>query len=163
MDPVRFTGAEILEMALRIEENGFKFYTDACKTAKTTRLKELFRHLADEETNHVKSFSGLVKLSGDTSTSPIDINESDAPLYLRALADTEVFTSPNQGAKFGKNIENEKDALNFAIQMEKDSLLFYYELAGIIREKDRAILNSIIEQEKEHVLKLSTLKAELFK
>ncbi|MDP2689031.1 MAG: hypothetical protein Q8P48_02850, partial [Deltaproteobacteria bacterium] len=27
MDPVHFTGKEILDMAVRIEENGLKFYT----------------------------------------------------------------------------------------------------------------------------------------
>lgn len=163
MDPVHFTGKEILEMALRIEENGFKFYTDASKAAKTTRVKDLFRHLADEETSHIKVFSGFAKLAGNAPSGPIDPDETDAPLYLKALADTEVFTKPDEGKKLAGKIGGEKDVLNFAIQMEKDSLLFYYEMSAMIREKDRAVLDNIITQEKEHLLKLSELRAELFK
>ena len=39
MDPVHFSGREILEMALRIEENGERFYADAARASRSDRLR----------------------------------------------------------------------------------------------------------------------------
>lgn len=162
MDPVHFTGREILEMALRIEENGLRYYTDAGRAAKTRKLKDLFTKLAEEEGAHIKIFTGLKKLAPDDAGEELDPYSSEAPLYLRALADTEVFTKPEEGKKLAARARDEKDALTFAIEREKDSILFYYELKNMIREKDRSVIDNLIEQEKGHYTKLTALQKELF-
>ncbi|MBI5560973.1 MAG: rubrerythrin, partial [Deltaproteobacteria bacterium] len=56
MDPVYFSGSEIIEMAVRIEENGGRFYTDASEATKDSKLKKLFQYLAGEEKKHLKYF-----------------------------------------------------------------------------------------------------------
>ena len=163
MDPVNFTGREILEMALRIEENGMRFYSDASKASKNKDVKELFRRLAEEEAHHIKVFTEMKKLMpGDTVAEGFDPYITEASLYLRAIADTEVFTEPGKGAGFAKEVGDEKEVLNLAIDMEKDSILFYYEFLKIVRDKDRAILDALIEQEKSHLSKLSSLRERLF-
>lgn len=163
MDPVHFTGKEILEIAVRIEENGLRFYTDAGTASKTTRTKELFRQLAEEERNHIRVFTDFKKLIKETAPDgPFDPDEADAPLYLRALADAEVMR-PGEGGKTAERLSSERAVFDFAIQMEKDSLLFYYEMSRMIREKDKAVVDNLIEQEKSHLTRLSTLRDELFK
>lgn len=163
MDPVHFSGKEVLTMAVRIEENGMRFYTDAAKAAKSTSLKELFKVLAEEESHHIKVFSELKRLvADDTVNEGFDPELSEASMYLKSIADTEVFTKPDKGKEFANNVRDEKEALKVAIDMEKDSLLFYYELQRLIRARDKAVIESLIGQEKEHVRKLTEAQASLY-
>lgn len=161
MDPVHFTGKEILDMAVRIEENGMRFYSDAAKGAKSKDLKELFKALSEDEATHIKIFLELKKLLADTAEG-FDPYLEDAQNYLRTMADSEVFTNPEAGKETARALKSEEEAIKLAIGMEKDSLLFYYELERMIREKDRQVVESIIEQEKEHVRRLTALHANLF-
>ncbi len=165
MDPVHFTGKEVLEMAVRIEENGLKFYTDAGKASKDRSVKDLFKTLAEEEGRHIKVFLDLGKLLGEDerASAGFDAYLEEASQYLKALADTEVFTKPEGGKKLAKAVHGERDVLNTAIGMEKDSLLFYYEILKMIREKDRAVVESLIEQEKEHLRMLTEVLSGLGK
>lgn len=162
MDPVHFTGREVLEMAVKIEENGIHFYTDAGKASKNRKIKDLFKTLAEEETKHAKVFADLKKYaSEDTVAEGFDPYIAEASLYLKALADSEVFTRADEGSRLAKKIKGEKDVVQFAIDMEKDSILFYYELDRMIRQKDKEVISRLIDQEKEHLKKLSTLLAEI--
>jgi len=163
MDPVHFSGKEVLTMAVRIEENGMRFYTDASKAAKSESLKELFKVLAEEEAHHIKVFSDLKKLvAEDTVNEGFDPQLSEASLYLKSIADTEVFTKADKGKEVAKQMHDEKEALKMAIDMEKDSLLFYYEMQRLIRASDKAVIESLIEQEKEHVRKLTEAQTSLY-
>ena len=163
MDPVNFTGREILEMALRIEENGMKFYGDASKASKNEKVKKIFRNLAEEEAKHIKIFTDMKKLMPEeTVAEGFDPYITEASLYLRAIADTEVFASYEEGAKFAEEVGGEKEVLDYAIGMEKDSILFYYEFLKIVRDRDREVLDGLIDQEKSHLSRLSSLREELF-
>jgi rubrerythrin len=163
MDPVHFSGSEVIAMAIRIEENGLKFYSDAAKATKIPRLQELFKFLAQEETRHVSAFSEIKdSIPEDAVAEGFDPYIAEATLYLKAMADTEVFTHPNEGKLLANKIFDEEGALDLAIDMEKDSLLFYYEMRNMIREKDVHVIDSLIEQEKEHLKKLTAHKEELF-
>lgn len=163
MDPVHFTGREVLEMAVKIEENGLRFYTDAGKASKNKKIKDLFKTLADEEGRHVKVFADMRKYaSEDTVAEGFDPYMAEASLYLKALADSEVFTRADEGRRFAEKVKEEKEVLQFAIDMEKDAILFYYEIDKMIRQKDKEVLSRLIDQEKEHLKRLSVLLAELY-
>ena len=163
MDPVHFSGSEVIRMAIRIEENGLKFYSDASKAAKIPRLKELFKTLAQEETRHINAFAEIKNsIPDDAVAEGFDPYITEATLYLKAIADTEVFTHPEEGKLIADEIFDEEAALNLAIDMEKDSLLFYYEMQNMVRDKDAGVIQQLIEQEKEHLTKLTAHKEELF-
>lgn len=161
MDPVHFSGKEVLDMAVRIEENGLKFYTDAAKASRSTELKSLFKTLADEENQHIKVFTGFKKMAAEGAPEGYDPYTEDAALYLDALADSEVFKNPDKGAQLASKVRDENEALETAIGMEKDSILFYYELLNMIRDKDRKIMDNLIDQEKSHLRKLTELQKKL--
>jgi rubrerythrin len=48
-----------------------------------------------------------------------------------------------------------------AIGLEKDSIIFYNEMARFVRETDRMIVSDIINDERRHVAKLWELKTKL--
>ncbi|MEK7313793.1 MAG: ferritin family protein, partial [Deltaproteobacteria bacterium] len=59
MDPIRFSAEEVLDMAIRIEENGERFYSDAARMSKKDNVRELLNSLAQEEFKHKKYFMEL--------------------------------------------------------------------------------------------------------
>ena len=162
MNPVYFSGAEVIDMAVKIEENGYAYYSQAVKAAKTKELKALFKTLANEEHEHIKVFAGFRKLLRQENAPGFTAYNEEAAGYLSALADTRVFTFVGEGARLAKAIKSEKQAVNTAIGMEKDSLLFYYELGGMMRGRDRLILENLIEQEKAHLRKLTALLMDVY-
>jgi len=159
MSSVKFTGSEVIEMALKIEENGMKFYTDAFKVSKDEKVKALFKRLAIEEAHHIKTFSAMKDMVKDEYVSEgFDPYITEASEYLRQMADSEVFKNPRDGVLFAGAIANPAEVLDFAIGMEKDSIVFYREYEKVIVEKDKAVLAALIEQEEEHLELLTELK-----
>lgn len=161
MSSVKFTGSEVIEMALKIEENGMKFYTDAFKAAKDETTKALFKRLAIEEGHHIKIFTDMKELVKDEYVSEgFDPYITEASEYLRSMADSEVFTNPGEGGKFAGEISNPAQVLDHAISMEKESLVFYGEYEKVIVQKDKPVLTALIEQEKTHLQTLIDLRKE---
>jgi rubrerythrin len=163
MDPVHFTGREIVEMAIRIEENGMRFYADAAKATKIDRLKELFKALSEEEARHINLFTELKQeVASDSPAEGFDPYVAEATQYLKAMANTEVFKKPDEGEKLAGEVFDEKNALDIAIDREKDSIIFYYEMQKMIREKDSHVVENLIDQEKDHLKRLTEYMEELF-
>ncbi|MBI5237324.1 MAG: hypothetical protein HY887_02750 [Deltaproteobacteria bacterium] len=62
MDPVHFTGAEVIEMAVKIEENGMRFYTDASKALSTA--SENIRSLSCNNSSVLSRYSIFLIIGG---------------------------------------------------------------------------------------------------
>ena len=159
MDIIHFSAKEVLEMAIRIEENGVEFYTRAGNATKSERLKELFTFLAKEEKKHIACFEDMDKrVESDDLPGNIDPYLEEESLYLKALANSRVFTNAHEGKRLANEVHAEQDVLQTAINMEKDSILFYYELHNAVRDKDKTTLKNLIQQEKDHLRKLTELQ-----
>jgi rubrerythrin len=159
MDPVHFSSKEILEMAVRIEENGLGFYKAASASTESQQIKELFDYFIIEEVKHVELFEALKEAITDGV--PSDYNDpylAEESLYINALADSSIFTEGDDGIKLAKSIKGDDEAIDFAIQIEKDSILFYLELINMVRDDDRATVKTILSEERKHIAKLTELK-----
>ena len=53
------------------------------------------------------------------------------------------------------------EAINIGLEAEKNSILFYSVMRDLVPERDREVVDRIIEQEKKHLVHLSHLKAKL--
>jgi rubrerythrin len=162
MDPVHFSSKEILEMAVRIEENGLGFYKAASASTESTKIKELFDYLIIEEVKHVELFEALK--DAITEGVPSDYNDpylEEESLYLNALADSSIFMKGDEGVKKARSITSDDEAIDFAIQMEKDSILFYLELINMVRDDDRPTVKEILSEERKHISKLTELKVSM--
>jgi rubrerythrin len=164
MDPVHFSAEEILDMAIRIEANGERFYTDAAAMSKNKEIKELFTFLSIEESKHTAYFTKLRELvTEDNPKGGFDPYIEEAGRYIQALSDSKVFTGPPEGTDIAAIYADEKLALDYAINAEKESLLLYYEMLKAVRGKDEEMLGEIIAEEKDHLLKLTELKKTISK
>lgn len=150
-----FEPGEVFQFAIRIEENGEKFYRQMVQKFDETKVKELFSYLADEEVKHKKTYEDMV--SKIEKYEPFETFPGEYFAYLRAYADKIIFTQK----EFDEEIANIKDinaALDYAINAELDSILYYQEIKNLVSENQRSTIDKIIEEERRHFVKLSEIK-----
>ena len=121
-----FNAVEIFEVAIQIEENGRMFYEKAGELVENSDIKDLFKDLAGQEQEHKNSFVSMKSQLPDSAKKPVawdPDNETEA--YLKMMADINIFKADvNVEEKLGQ-VKDVKDALRFAIDFEKESILFY--------------------------------------
>ena len=155
-----FSMREVIEMAIATERSGQAFYQNASKLARESTLKELFRYLADEEEKHLKTFQDFYNtLKEKAEVTPY--NWEEAKLYLEALVDSKFFASPEKAINLAKEAKDELEVIYAAIDFEKDTLLFFYQILEMIKSQKQELVKKIIEQEKKHIQRLSAMKSKL--
>jgi len=156
-----FSSDEIVQMGIRIEENGRDFYNTLEKSARSEEVKVIFHFLGEEEERHIRVFQGL--LSEVENYEPKEAYPDEYFDYLTALSRDYIFTKEKTGKRIAETIENDLDAVALGIDFEKDSILFYHEMKNLVWAKGRDIIDRLIEEERRHLQKLWELKAELDK
>jgi len=155
--PRLFEAREIVGLAIRIEENGEEFYTRLANATKNLQVKETFEFLAGEERKHRNLFREIQQRIGEFK--PIYESYPGEYLnYVKALAEENIFTKERYGQLLANQLKTNTAALDTAIGLEKDSILFYDEIKNFIPESEHETINEIIRQEKEHMRKLSEIK-----
>ena len=86
-----FAASDIVEVAIRIEENGVNFYKFAEQIAKKEDEKKLFAGLAQAEVAHKKTFEKI--FAGMEKSNPPESYEGEFGAYLRSYVDNNlIFT-----------------------------------------------------------------------
>ncbi|MBA4419331.1 MAG: hypothetical protein C0392_15725 [Syntrophus sp. (in: bacteria)] len=150
-----FTASDVLQFAIRLEENGESFYRQAALKADDTNVCSLFNRFADEEVHHKKIFEDF--LSRVTSFYPPETYPGEYLAYLRDYMDGRIVFSREMGYELS-GIQGTAAALDFAIQREMDSILYYQELKAFVPGKDYGTLDAIIAEERKHFSVLSEAK-----
>ena len=154
-----FDASDIVEAAVRIEENGANFYRYAVQLATGEEIKALFELLAVQEVKHQETFAKI--LAGMDRIPPLAGYDGEYAAYLHGYVDNRlVFTAKAFAAEMA-NLRDEASALDFAIQRELDSIHYYREMRELLPADRRDAIEQIIEEEKEHFVRLSNLKKRL--
>lgn len=159
MVDVPFSGQEVLKLAIQIEKNGKDFYENLAQETRNEDISSTFNYLVKEEIKHKERFQEMLhhaKRKGEDLSAQIFVNLEDE--YLKSFADSKIFASANKHIKRAQEAADEKELLNVAISIELDSILFYYEMEKVIRKGDKKIVQEVIEEEKNHVRELMSLK-----
>jgi rubrerythrin len=150
-----FTASDVLQFAIRLEENGESFYRQAAVRADDKKVQGLFNHLADEEIKHKLIFEDF--LSRIKSFDPPESYPGEYLAYLRDYMDGRIVFSKDMDYEL-LGIQGTVAALDFAIQREMDSILYYQELKAFVPTKDYGTLDTIIAEERKHFSILSEAK-----
>ena len=157
---VEFSRNEVIEMALQIEKRGLSFFEAMQKSASNENVEKVFGFLAAEEREHIATFEGL-RNSKDRLQLQGPYNWQEVGEYFGTLMDNMVFPEIEEGDELAKEIQDEFTAIQVAISIEKDNILFFREISDLVGEGDKTLLGELIEQEKGHIRKLMDLKKEL--
>lgn len=151
-----FEARDIMEIAMRIEENGANFYRFAVQLARDEETKKLFEHLAQEEEKHKSIFKNM--LSGLERRDPPESYPGEYGAYLRNYADNNIIFTKEVMDKELAGIKDTSSALDFAIRRELDSILYYQEIKGFVAEKNHETIDQVINEERKHFKILSEQK-----
>jgi len=151
-----FTASDIVEFAIRIEENGANFYRFAVQIARDEDTKNLFEKLADAELHHKKTFERI--LGAMDKTAPPEGYAGEYAAYLHNYVDNAIIFKKEVLDQGLTKVKDSLSALDFALQREMDSILYYHEIKGLVPAHEHGTIDKIIEEERRHVDMLSAMK-----
>lgn len=152
-----YQGSDIFQFAIRMEENGEKFYNYAASIAKDPKVYGIFTKLASEEVKHRKLFADM--FSKIDTIMPKESYPGEYMAYLQGSIDGKVFSMA--ASKELSDIKDVIAALDFAIARELDSVLYYSEMKKYVTATAQSLLDQVIDEERKHVVILSEIKKSL--
>jgi rubrerythrin len=154
---IHFNADEVLEVAVRIEENGAKFYRKAATIQSGAENRAFLEKLASMEDQHAMTFIEMrQQLTENERHSKLFDPNGEVSLYLDALADTHGGEGTPAAADSLSGQESLEEILRIAIDLEKKSILHYLGLRDMVPPrlgKDK--IDAIISEERKHIVQLS--------
>ena len=149
---------ETFEIAEQIERNGARFYRKAAGIFEASRAKSLLMDLAAMEDRHEKLFKEMrQELKKKSGTQESSIDEEPAR-YLQAVAGGYVFPINADPSDKLTGKESLSDVINFAIEIEKDSIVFYLGIREAMPEElGKFDISKIVKEELRHITILADL------
>jgi len=152
-----FSAYQIAEMAMTVEEAGVRFYEMLSILATDGKLKDIFMILSKAEVQHKDIFRSIAdSLRNDDPT--------EYSIDLSSLIETHIDTLKKAAfsmQSFSKVPTNIQDAVEIAINIEKEAIRIYTEMYSTFIEKFHGVLENIINEEKKHLEILTDVKSKL--
>lgn len=158
-----FNADEMCELAIRIEENGARFYRKAAQFQTDPLNREMLKKLEGMENRHQQAFEKMrVHLSEAEKTATAFDPEGEAFQYLMAMADSHGGEGSPSAADSLTGEESITDIVNIAIGLEKESILFYLGLKDLVPpDLGSEKLDEIIAEERRHIIQLNGIRKKL--
>jgi rubrerythrin len=153
---ITFNADEVFAMAEQIERNGAKFYREAAAKTADRPAKDLFLRLAGMEDGHLRTFQQMRKTLGQQEKEETTFDpEGEAAFYLEAMADDRGFEGKKTPTVKLTGQESTQELFDIAINAEKNSILYYVGLKGLVSEgAGRDKVEVIIREEAGHLAEL---------
>ncbi len=159
MDKPLFQAAEVLDMAIEIERQGLAFYSGCAAARASESVANVFNYAAEQERHHIEQFSTM-KRDLDEYTVP-ESYAGETLSYLRAFLSTRLFTSVDDASCSAEAVEDEMEAVDMAVELERSAIAFYSGVMQIVRDSERGVIDDIITEEHTHIRRLLELKHRL--
>ena len=140
---MKFDGKQILATFVKMEEEVSKYYSDLAENAGDSKSKDLFNRLSLEEDKHNKMYSKLLEMHGDDLEREFSEEEIE---YTNSLINENI----KEKHEFDKSMKL-KDALDLAEKMEKDGILFVYQMMSLYPDIAQKEMKTILREEKRHL------------
>lgn len=140
---------DTLQTALKTEMVGYSYYSDLVEMIEDEKGRNVFKHLAKEELDHIKyivTLSDSVK-AGRGWIGMKAARESDA----FKDAGLPIYSDKNELMDRFKEDESDLNAIEIAMKNEEEAVGFY---SGLLKEAtgegEREVLTRLVEMEKNH-------------
>jgi rubrerythrin len=148
------TVRKAVDLAIETEEIGIKFYQRVAKKFEDKpEVAETFRRLSDDEKIHAERFRKILEQEAPEDAPPVS-TERYRLEYLRAISRSEIFKR-EQMENLREKVESMEDALQLAIDLEKNTLHLYLGLRDTVGEHEA--LDQIIEEERNHIVRIFSM------
>jgi len=155
-----YNDLEGLRIAIEIESRGLEFYRQARDNAVNQKEQDLFSWLMNEETRHEEAFRNMFNQLKDTKEAHSDeyLFDEEISRYLTVLAEFHVFPPAEKAKQKISELKTLRAILEVSMQAEKDSVLFYDELANNSKFPDaKKVFLALKAEEQTHVVRLRSM------
>lgn len=154
----------LIKRLASIESEGVAFYESLAEHTKNEKVRRLASTMSIVEKHHQQRFDELASDMAEKkgTCSPDEITRS-VQQYLQTLIDHRIFHTPAHAARIAASLNDENEAIDMAINFEKENILLLLECGTILRGDARALIRSFLEQEKSHVRSLRRMREQLAK
>ncbi len=136
--------ADAVAAAVEIEKRGHAFYLQVAEKATNPTDKKFFQYMADEENRHEKLFTTMLQRLGGLEL-PAGSSGEEYLDYVQALLDSHALFVP------GAQEHMLQSPIGYAIQLEKDTLLFFLALEEMVPEAERKTVRACADEERRHI------------
>ena len=149
---------DVVEVAVRIERQGIQLYNSLSATVRSPKAKDAFSMLAADEEKHAGIFRAMLEKIADYT--PRYTYPGEYGLFIDDMASGILEKAKRKAKASAGNITK---ALDLGIGLEKETILFYSELASDKRlgKTHKEILGKVIAEERTHWKTLVALKNKL--
>ena len=153
---ILFNADEVFEMAIQTEENGAAFYRRAAELHPDGEEVKFLLGLAEIEDGHKRTFKEMrADLAKSEKRENVYAPYEEVAQYLDAVADGVGGEGAPEAADALTGQESMGDILKTAIELEKNSILFYVGILELVPERlGQEKVTGIIKEERAHVVAL---------
>ena len=155
MHNLHLSPREILDFAVQVEEKSFALYSTLSKTVVLPQMKEIFASFAEEELKHKAAFQTMItegnKETYDQKTLPEHMS------FLRSIVNSTIFSKDLLHEKL-KRVRDAGSTFEFLISVELDQILLYNDLRDFVIDKHKALIDTIISEERRHFVRIMQIK-----
>ncbi len=168
----------LFEGIVLVEKTSSEFYKRASEMLKSEDASKLLQRLAKEEDAHAQyyqkylnSIQENLKLQAKGLAGKTDENESKEPEHSFPETKQVVEALPLLKERILETLTNLRkvnltqgfDVVTFFIKQEESAIAFYSDLKKVILANDRPHLEFILEQERDHLKSLISLRSRMLK
>ncbi len=144
------TGRELLMTAMDMEAMNAKLYAQLSNKLKDPDAINLFEFLAKEEEKHRSIF--WKKLSDQTEI--LDNQALGDHIQVLLFYVKNMIYDPETIQEKLRQLRGIESIFEMAISMELDHILYYQEIKDSVIQKERYLIDEIIDEERRHFLRL---------
>jgi len=152
---------EVLKIALEMEEEGFRTYTEGAKTIRNSLGKRMLERLAQDEINHMKRIREVF----DAITGKKEWNKLHLQPAQEGVTFQNIFTRLQQElkqsvAELGSHGVDDEEVIETAINLENHAKFYYAESAKKAKDpKVKEFLQMLAEEEEGHYKALRNINS----
>lgn len=149
------TNSELLELSIRIEREGQRFYAELAKNVDDPKVQEFLKLMVKEEAAHETHFKKMLETENDAGWE----NDENIKKLIEEKFQTDIFPSLEETLKELPRFEGLEKAFDFAIEAEKVATEFYRILGNACNDFELKTNMLMLEKaEMEHCNVVETLK-----
>ena len=142
-------GKEFLEVAIEIEKNGRSFYEAIARQGRSKEVRDIFARFAVREKEHENTYREIMNRLGGYNPRQQYAGEHDQ--YISQLGNFSILNAEQARRILTKKTITDMEAIELGINLEKDSILFYSEIRGMVPLQDQELIDIITNEEKKHL------------
>jgi rubrerythrin len=149
------TNSELLELSIKVEREGQRFYAELSKHVDDPKVKEFLNLMVKEEAAHEIHFKKMLETENDFGWE----DDEDLKKLIAECFQTDIFPSLEETLNELPRFEGLEKAFDFAIEAEKVATEFYRILGNACNDFELKTNMLLLEKaEMEHCKVVETLK-----